>query len=400
MKNKLWLPIKNFLKKIRDLLYRNFITEYLIPVKNQILLESKPDFSDNTYSLYLEILKNDYQKKYKIIWLITNKDIPDNFKRDDIKYFVIEKKGIAGLLNKLRLQYLINTSKFIITCNRFYKRKTNRQTIIYLNHGQPLKDCSKLKMNFGDADASVTSSTFFIEKNAKALNTKEEKFVIFQPPRNDGLLSKDKDVKKIMNYQGQKIVIWLPTFRNYIDGKRIDSDFEMPLGIPIIYDTKELEKLNKYLKERKITIILKPHFAADLSNLKAKTYSNFKIIYNKDLDKHNITLYELLGASDALITDYSSVYYDYLITKKPIALTLDDFKEYEEKTGFAYNYKEIMKGHYIYTAEDFYQFFNNLSKNKDASKKERMDIIKKLNFDTEGNYSKKLFNFLVDKYHF
>ena len=397
MKNKIWIPIKNFLKKVRDLLYRNYITEKIIPVKEQVLLESAPDFSDNTYSLYLEMIKNNYQKKYKIIWLITNDEIEEAFIRDDISYFNINKKGF---INNLKLQYLINTSKFIITCNRFYKRKTNRQTIIYLNHGQPLKDCSKLKMNFGDADASVTSSEFFIEKNSQALNTAKEKFVIFQPPRNDGLLNKDIDAKKIMDLKEQKVVIWLPTFRNHADGKRVDSDFIMPLGIPIIYDIKELENLNKYLKERNITVILKPHFAANLGDLKAKTYSNFKIIYNNDLAKNNITLYELLGSSDALITDYSSVYYDYLITKKPIALTLDDFKEYEEKTGFAYNYKDIMKGDYIYDAKDFYKFFDNLSKNKDESKDERLKIIKKLGLDTEGNYSKKLFEFLVDKYHF
>ena len=60
MKNKLWKPIKEFLKKIRDLLYRNFITEHIIKVKEQVLLESAPEFSDNTYSLYLEMLKHNY----------------------------------------------------------------------------------------------------------------------------------------------------------------------------------------------------------------------------------------------------------------------------------------------------------------------------------------------------
>ena len=397
MKNKLWKPIKEFLKKIRELLYRNFITEHIIRVKEQVLLESAPEFSDNTYSLYLEMLKKNYQKKYKIIWLVTSDEINKNFKRDDITYFNINKKGF---INNLKLQYLINTSKFIITCNRFYKRKTNRQTIIYLNHGQPLKDCSKLKMNFGDVDASVTSSKFFVEKNSQALNTAKEKFVIFQPPRNDGLLKQNKNVRKIMDCENMKMIVWLPTFRNHADGKRVDSDFNMPLGIPIIYDIKELEKINKFLKDNNIIIFLKPHFVANLGDLKAKTYSNFKIIYNKDLDENNITLYELLGASDALITDYSSVYYDYLITKKPIGLTLDDFKEYESKTGFAYNYKEIMKGHYIYNKNDYYDFLDNISKNKDPNNEERMDIIKKLNFDTKGNYSKKVFDFLVDKYHF
>ena len=57
MIKKIWLPIKEFLKKIRDYGYRNFITEYFVPVKEQVLLESAPEFADNTYDLYLEMLK-------------------------------------------------------------------------------------------------------------------------------------------------------------------------------------------------------------------------------------------------------------------------------------------------------------------------------------------------------
>ena len=93
---KIWFFIKNILKKVRDLLYRNFITEYLIPVKEQVILESAPEFADNTYSLYLEMLKNNYQNKYKIIWLITDDNINDNSKRNDIYYFNINKLIMGG----------------------------------------------------------------------------------------------------------------------------------------------------------------------------------------------------------------------------------------------------------------------------------------------------------------
>ena len=55
----------------------------------------------------------------------------------------------------------------------------------------------------------------------------------------------------------------------------------MPLGIPIIYNTNDLEKFNTLLKKKNIVFILKPHFAANIKKMKAKDYSNFKIIYNK-----------------------------------------------------------------------------------------------------------------------
>ncbi len=394
---KIWKIIKNFLKKIRDLLYRNFITEHIIPIKNQVLLESKPEFSDNTYKLYQEMLKNDYQKKYKIIWIVTKDEVNEKFKRDDIEYFNINKKGV---FTKLKLQYLVNTSKYIITCNRVFKRKRKNQVIIYLNHGYPLKDTKKLRMNYNYVDGTCTISKFFVEEDSKILNIPKEKFIITGAARNDDLLSKSSNSKKLLGYNNNKMIIWLPTFRVYEDNKRVDSTFEMPLGIPIIYKEEELSKMNEYLKKRKITLVLKPHFASSLDIIKAKDYSNFKILSNQDLANKELTLYNLLNDSDALITDYSSVYYDYLITKKPIALTLDDYEDYKTNTGFAYEYKDIIKGHYVYDIKDFYDFIDSIDLGNDPHKKERETTLKKLKLDTEGNYSKKILNYLKDKYNF
>jgi len=379
-------------------LNKNLVNTYAEIVKSRKVLDQvieELDLDINYESLYgkISVTSVNNTEIIKITVNDTNNINAKNIANVTAKTFTGEVINYYNMNN-------VNILDEAIVQDAPYNINVFRQVIIYLNHGQPLKDCSKLKMNFGDADASVTSSEFFVEKNSQALNTDPDKFIIFQPPRNDGLFNKDKDIKKTLGYEGQKLVVWLPTFRNHADGKRVDSNFDMPLGIPIIYTVKELEKFNKYLKDRNITVILKPHFAAKIDDLKAKTYSNFKIIYNSDLDNHNLTLYELLSGSDALITDYSSVYYDYLITKKPIALTLDDFNEYDKMTGFAYDYKEIIKGDYVYNIDEFYNFFDNLDKNVDASRKDRLSVIKKLGLDTTGNYSKKLFDYLVKEYDF
>lgn len=393
---KIWLPIKEVLKKIRDFLYRNPITEHLIKVKEQILLESKPDFSDNTYALYLEMLKYNYQDKYQIVWLVTTNEIPEVNKNPKVKYFNINKKGI---INKLKFQYLLNTSKYIITCNRVFKRKTNRQTIIYLNHGSPLKDLKKLKMNYSTVSESITMSKYFIPADSQTMNIDQSKFFVNGFPRNDDLLRTNKNVKKVFNINTEKIIVWLPTFRVYEDAKRVDSDFQMPLGIPIIYNEKELKKLNDYLVKNNTVIILKPHFAANINSIKIQKLSNFIITNNNFLNQNDISLYSLLGVSDALITDYSSVYYDYLIKNKPIALTLDDYENYKNNTGFIYDYKNIIKGYYVYNKKDLYNFIDEIKESKDTCEELRKETIKLLELDTNGNYSKKLFNHLVDKYH-
>lgn len=390
----MWKYIKKFLKKIRDHLYRNFLTEHFIPIKKQILLESAPDFSDNTYSFYLELLKNNYQDKYKIVWLVT-KEVDKRFYREDIEFFNINQKGIFHFL---KFQLLINQSKFIITCNRFYKKKTKKQIIVFLNHGMPLKDCTKLKMNFKDADFSIVNSNFFVEELSKIINIKKEKFVELNAPRNDGLFDKSKDVKDILGLKDKKVVVWLPTYRkmNHI----VASSFDMPLGIPVIYNEKELIKLNKYLEQKNIVLLLKPHFAQDMSKIKLHELNSFKLIYNVDLDKAGLTLYELLGQSDAMITDYSSVYYDYLLTDKPIGLTIDDIKEYSREFGITYDYKKYIKGHYINNINDMYDFLDNLFSENDVYYKDRMKAKKMFNHDLKGNYSKKVFDYLKDHYNF
>lgn len=390
--------IKELLKKLRNHMYMNFITDKIIPMKNQIILQSNPEFSDNTFALYKEMIKRDLQKKYKIIWFTTKDKFLLNQTniRDDVYYFNENKKGIFSFIKK---HYLINTSKFIITCNGYYHRKTNRQTIVYLNHGMPIKDCTGLKMKFGDCDISLATSKFFVEHLSESLYTSKDKFKIFQFPRNDDLLTCNKDVKKILGIGNKKLVVWLPTFRKHADGVRVDSSFDMPLGVPIIYDIDSMKKLNKYLKDNNIYLLLKPHFAAKVDELKAGELSNFRIIYNDDLDNMDITLYDLLSKSDALVTDYSSVYYDYLILNKPIALTIDDIKEYKEGFGFAFEYKDACKGHYVENIADFYKFFDNLANNKDEFKREREKVIKMLKYDVSGDFSKKLLDYLVDKYY-
>lgn len=393
---RIWIPIKNVLKKCRDFLYRNPLTE-IIPVKDQILIESIPDFADNSYAFYKVLLKHDYQKKYKIIWMTQKDEIDPKFKRDDVYYFNEYKKGIWTFLKK---QWLINRSKFIITCNRFYHKKTKKQTIIYLTHGMPLKDTTKIKMNYYDTDFSITNSKFFLNELAPVLNIPKEKFEVFQSPRNDDLFDRSVNVKKIMHLQNKKVIVWLPTFRAMKDGKRVDSNFDMPLGVPILYKEEDLEKLNKKLKENNTVLILKPHFAQDISKIKTKEFSNFKILYNKDLDDYGISLYHLLGQSDGLITDYSSVYYDYLLTNKPIALTIDDLEEYASTLGIVYDYKTTIKGHYIENVNDFLRYIDDIGQGKDSYKKEREKTLKLLDMDMEGNYSEKILKYLQEKYKF
>ena len=100
--------------------------------------------------------------------------------------------------------------------------------------------------------------------------------------------------------------------------------------------------------------MLKPHFAQDVSKIKSCNLSNIKFIDDQFFIENNITSYEFIANCDALISDYSSVYYDYLLCDKPIGLVWEDFHEYKNTVDFAVDMEYYMKaGEKIYNIEDF-----------------------------------------------
>ena len=115
-----------------------------------------------------------------------------------------------------------------------------------------------------------------------------------------------------------------------------------------------MKVVNNHLKEKKVIIIIKPHPSQDMSCFNVDDLSNIKVITSPEMAQKNVQLYDILGETDGMLSDYSSVYFDYLLTDKPIGLTCDDIVVYRNKTGFSFdNYKDTtfegnIKGTYIY----------------------------------------------------
>jgi CDP-glycerol glycerophosphotransferase (TagB/SpsB family) len=94
---------------------------------------------------------------------------------------------------------------------------------------------------------------------------------------------------------------------------------------------------------------------------------------NELLRKGGINLYQLIAETDALITDYSSVAFDYLLLDRPIGYTLDDFDEYTP--GFVVeNPLDYMPGKKIWSTEDFLEFMSDMANGNDifADQREKL----------------------------
>ncbi|MGH7954000.1 MAG: CDP-glycerol glycerophosphotransferase family protein, partial [Limisphaerales bacterium] len=131
----------------------------------------------------------------------------------------------------------------------------------------------------------------------------------------------------------RKKIAWLPTYRNSVrgdilrDGKDSGNIFGMP-GI-------STEALNEFLKQQNAFAYIKPHPMAPFE--KAVELSNLAIVDDQWLRDHGVTLYEILGQMDVLVTDISSIVVGYLILDRPVIHSFPDLSEYESSRGFSIN---------------------------------------------------------------
>ena len=95
-------------------------------------------------------------------------------------------------------------------------------------------------------------------------------------------------------------------------------------------DDFDVYKFNSYLREKNIFCCIKMHpIDEDFYKNSIQEYSNILFINRFDLQNKDIELDNILAAFDLLITDYSSIYIDYLLVNKPIVFLKQNYKEYK-----------------------------------------------------------------------
>ena len=337
----------------------------VLPLRNSIVFESNPEFGCNTLPVYDELVKRDIRNRYQIYWLVQDKE---KYKGDTSgnKYINYEEKGLA----KIRRAYVLCTSKALIFSNIFLKKHKRNQLVINLMHGSPLK----VPVGYWEGDTCdyvITQADVFNDKVAEILGVPTSKMVALGYPRTDILNNKGDTKEKLGISYNAKMIVWMPTFRKNESSGIVYCDINK-LGVPLLESEQSFDRINNGLKENGAVLIIKLHPAEDVNQMTLKNYSNILFISNKELAENNITVYQMLADSDALITDYSSVYYDYLLVDRPIGLIIDYIEKFEKKSKFAYGkYTDFVKGTYISSLDDFEQFIISLKMGRDLYSEER-----------------------------
>ena len=188
----------------------------------------------------------------------------------------------------------------------------------------------------------------------------------------------------------------MPTYRNHKLSTSLHTGINFEYGIPCVSNEKELKNLNKKLADNDTLLLIKLHPAEDTSKITSVDLSHIKIVDNDLVSKNHKNIYNYLLGIDALITDYSSIYYDYLITGRKIGLAIPDIDEFFSYETLAFpNYEDYIKGYYIRTYNDLLDFIDYVNSGADPLKRERLAAIKRFMKYTDCNSSKRLVEFML-----
>lgn len=373
--------IAYFTKLINKILicFYHLIIRYISDIhENYILFEGKPDYSDNPLALSDYLVRNGYTTTYTIFWLVSDeRRIKEKFPNEKVIFFQLKNR--FGIIRWSSYK-IIATAKYDFASHGFALPKEKclpLKKCILLWHGCGYKNSGgkKLKRTF---DLALVPGPLFIKTKALFWNTSEKYIWAAGYPRYDWLLNPTNSAyafKKKYAVENQKVVIWMPTFRNSKSGvvypeNRISA-------FPLLSSQADWNSIETFCKDKNIVLLVKLHMKQKEYNIDYSKFQNIKQITNEDFSNANVQLYEFLAITDGLISDYSSVAVDYLLVDKPIGFALEDYELYKETRGFVFdNPLEYMPGHHMYSIDDLKKYLSDIASDNDVCKDQRARVRK------------------------
>ncbi|MDL0437788.1 CDP-glycerol glycerophosphotransferase family protein [Niallia sp. SS-2023] len=228
---------------------------------------------------------------------------------------------------------------------------TLNQTVIDLWHGFPLKAMGHADKNEADRNAVTerwsnidyvcSYSDKFSEMMTKCFKVDPEIFHITGMPRNDLLIKsyheKDNSIlRKLFHIEteGKKFIMFMPTYRKVTFNNRQDTTLNRSHFFG--FEKFNSEEFTAFLEKNNLELIVKFHPVEEQYMLKngIELGNHVHLLTHEMLTQNNLDMYDILGKFDLLLTDYSSVYFDYLLIDKPIIFLPIDVEQYKTTRGF------------------------------------------------------------------
>lgn len=390
--------IKNAMSKTVKAFYN--LSSHIVPANKKIILFESSNGRNYTGSpkyIYEEIVNQGLDEEYKCVWSFTDTDteIPGNaikVKRSFPKF----------------LYYTLRSGTWIMDTRHLYYLKKNKNTkYIQTWHGTPLKKLA-LDMDYLNTDGNddinkyheefrknsalwdylISQNKFSSEIFRRAFDFKGQMLEIGYP-RCDILFYKNNetaidDIKSRLNIpKDKKIILYAPTWRENQFYNKNAFKFTTEMDFDEMYD----QLSDDYI------LIVKFHYLVR-ENIDWSKYNDFIIECDADWD-----IQELYLISDIMITDYSSVMFDYAILKRPMIFFTFDLDDYKNNLrDFYFDMVEEVPGPICKTNEEMIDYIKNFNRedyDNDYGEKYKLFNEKFNQFD-DGNASKKVIELIKE----
>ncbi|WGE33532.1 CDP-glycerol glycerophosphotransferase family protein [Actinobacillus genomosp. 1] len=303
--------------------------------KKIILFESFSGvaMSCNPLAIFLEMKKDSRFDDFLFVWVINDiTTVSDEYKKHQNVVFV-QKDSDLYLRYLCHAYYLVNNATF----PPYFTRKKEQK---YLNtwHGTPWKtlgkDIKNSFMELKNSQRNFLQSTHMLSPNphttwvlADRYDIKEiylGKFLEAGYPRIDLTLNisddRKSELRRTLNIDPtKKVVLYAPTWRGTLGSPEVEAD-------KLISEIKALKDLG-------INLLFRGHYFVQ------------KNAYESGIEQYIVPEFintnELLSIVDILITDYSSIGFDYMATGRPIVYYIDDYEEYKADRGLYFDYDKL-----------------------------------------------------------
>lgn len=332
--------IKKLAGKIIRILYK--LTYKLVSVDNQLVIFISfhgRGYSDNPRAIYEQMKKDPRFKDYRFIWFIKN------HKEKNIQ---IPGAEIKEYFSFPYFYYLSKAKYWIINCKMpTYICKKPEQVYLQTWHGTPLKRlahdiiapedatfyrsgvsfekmCHSYDVDVERYNYMISPNKFCTEVFQTSFRIDRERLIETGYPRNDFItnatIKEIEQLKKKFHLPlDKKIVLYAPTWR---DNSYVAAGYTFELEA-------NFHKWKEILGDEYV-VVFKPHYL--IINKYEGDHSLDGFLYSINADAEINELYVL---SDILITDYSSVFFDYAVLNRPIYFYMYDLEQYkDELRGF------------------------------------------------------------------
>ena len=384
-----WRKIRKFKTNIRTM-YRTIslhLFSKLSMKNNWVCFESflGRNYSGQPKYIY-KYMQEHCGKKYKYIWFVDNKSVKVDGNCKVVKRF------------SLKYYYYMNRSKYLCLNMRQPKNVPIRDEMIILAtwHGTPLK---RLGFDMEDVHSATANHKAYVKKNSARWNYmlsdnpfSTEKFMsafkvsrsqILESgyPANDILYAENKEEianelrEKLGIPKDKKTILYAPTWRDddYTEGGHYN--FKLAL---------DLNRLKKEIGDEYVILLRMHYYIIDSLDLTGLTDFAINVSSYSDIS-------EIYLVSDIVLTDYSSVFFDYANLRRPVLFYTYDYDKYKDVLhGFYLDMMKDLPGPVYMTEDEVIDAIKNIDKINDEYKDKYEEFCKRFCCLDDGYASKRV----------